>query len=167
MSKILRKFSSVLLSLLMILNALAPISIASAENSSGKILEHTISEPTETSNKTTATSLDKSVSSGNDNVDSNPIDKKKENGTNEKSDSNFEDATINKKDVTSGTDDNSATNISNPVKIKLEKQTRPTPLEPPKKDIKVEKIWQDKDGKEITAPEEKIEIELYQDGKAT
>jgi len=167
MSKILRKFSSVLLSLLMILNALAPISIASAENSSGKILEHTISEPTETSNKTTATSLDKSVSSGNDNVDSNPIDKKKENGTNEKSDSNFEDATINKKDVTSGTDDNSATNISNPVKIKLEKQTRPTPLEPPKKDIKVEKIWQDKDGKEITAPEEKIEVELYRDGQST
>ncbi|SUU93369.1 Uncharacterised protein [Anaerococcus octavius] len=35
MSKILRKFSSVLLSLLMILNALAPISIASAENSGG------------------------------------------------------------------------------------------------------------------------------------
>lgn len=113
MSKILRKFSSVLLSLLMILNALAPISLASAENSGGGRLERTISEPTETSNKTTATSLDKSVSSGNDNVDSNPIDKKKENGTNEKSDSNFEDATINKKDVTSGTDDNSATNITN------------------------------------------------------
>uniref|UniRef100_UPI0037352987 Cna B-type domain-containing protein n=1 Tax=Anaerococcus octavius TaxID=54007 RepID=UPI0037352987 len=63
MSKILRKFSSVLLSLLMILNALAPISIASAENSGGK-LEHTISEPTETSNKTTETSLDTDIRSG-------------------------------------------------------------------------------------------------------
>ena len=58
-------------------------------------------------------------------------------------------------------------NISNPVKIKLEKQTRPTPLDPPKEDIKVEKIWQDKDGKEIAAPVEKIEVELYRDGKAT
>ena len=42
-----------------------------------------------------------------------------------------------------------------------------TPLTPSKADIKVEKIWEDKDGKEITAPEEKIEVELYQDGKAT
>ena len=63
MSKILRKFSSVLLSLLMILNALAPISLASAENSGGR-LEHTISEPTETSNKTTETSLDTDIRSG-------------------------------------------------------------------------------------------------------
>ena len=58
-------------------------------------------------------------------------------------------------------------NISNPVKIKLEKQTRPTPLEPPKEDIKVEKVWQNKDGKEISAPVDKIEVELYRDGKAT
>ncbi|MDU3457950.1 MAG: Cna B-type domain-containing protein [Peptoniphilus harei] len=43
----------------------------------------------------------------------------------------------------------------------------PTPLNPPKEDIKVEKIWQDKDGKEIAAPVEKIEVELYRDGKAT
>ncbi|MDU1044560.1 Cna B-type domain-containing protein, partial [Peptoniphilus rhinitidis] len=43
----------------------------------------------------------------------------------------------------------------------------PTPLNPPKEDIKVEKNWQDKDGKEIAAPVEKIEVELYRDGKAT
>ncbi|MDU7302201.1 MAG: Cna B-type domain-containing protein [Peptoniphilus lacydonensis] len=42
-----------------------------------------------------------------------------------------------------------------------------TPLDPPKTDVKVEKIWQDKDGKEISAPVEKIEVELYRDGKAT
>ncbi|MBS6611555.1 MAG: Cna B-type domain-containing protein, partial [Peptoniphilus harei] len=58
-------------------------------------------------------------------------------------------------------------NISNPVKIKLEKQTRPTPLEPPKEDIKVEKVWQNKDGKEISAPVDKIEVELYRDGEKT
>ncbi|MCU6786859.1 Cna B-type domain-containing protein, partial [Aedoeadaptatus acetigenes] len=43
----------------------------------------------------------------------------------------------------------------------------PTPLDPPKEDIKVEKIWQDKDGKEISAPVDKIEVELYRDGKST
>ena len=42
-----------------------------------------------------------------------------------------------------------------------------TPLDPPKTDVKVEKIWQDKDGKELAAPVEKIEVELYKDGKAT
>lgn len=42
-----------------------------------------------------------------------------------------------------------------------------TPLDPPKTDVKVEKIWQDKDGKEISASVEKIEVELYKDGKAT
>ncbi|WP_010242527.1 Cna B-type domain-containing protein [Peptoniphilus rhinitidis] len=44
---------------------------------------------------------------------------------------------------------------------------QPTPLDPPKTDIKVEKIWQDKDGKEISAPLDKIEVELYRDGQAT
>ena len=43
----------------------------------------------------------------------------------------------------------------------------PTPLDPPKEDIKVEKIWQGKDGKEISAPVDKIEVELYRDGKST
>ena len=42
-----------------------------------------------------------------------------------------------------------------------------TPLDPPKTDVKVEKIWQDKDGKEIAAPVEKIEVELYRDGEKT
>lgn len=36
-----------------------------------------------------------------------------------------------------------------------------------KEDIKVEKIWQDKDGKVIDAPTGKIEVELYKDGQAT
>lgn len=43
----------------------------------------------------------------------------------------------------------------------------PTPLDPSKTDIKVEKAWEDKDGKEIEAPVEKIEVELYRDGKST
>ena len=51
---------------------------------------------------------------------------------------------------------------------KLEETSSPwTPITPSKEDIKVEKIWQGKDGKEISAPVEKIEVELYRDGKAT
>ena len=51
---------------------------------------------------------------------------------------------------------------------KLEETSNPwTPITPSKTDIKVEKIWQDKDGKETAAPVEKIEVELYRDGKAT
>ena len=42
-----------------------------------------------------------------------------------------------------------------------------TPITPPKTDIKVKKIWQDKDGKVIESPEEKIEVELFRDGKTT
>ena len=58
-------------------------------------------------------------------------------------------------------------NISNPVKIELEKSIPPTPLDPPKTDIKVEKIWQGKDGEKIEAPVDKIEVELYRDGEKT
>ncbi len=51
---------------------------------------------------------------------------------------------------------------------KLEETSSPwTPLDPPKEDIKVEKIWQDKDGKEIDPPLDKIEVELYRDGEKT
>ena len=51
---------------------------------------------------------------------------------------------------------------------KLEEKSSPwTPITPSKEDIKVEKIWQGKDGKEISAPVDKIEVELYRDGKAT
>lgn len=49
----------------------------------------------------------------------------------------------------------------------IKSTTPPRPLDPPKEDIKVEKVWQDKDGKEITAPVDKIEVELYRDGKST
>ncbi len=51
---------------------------------------------------------------------------------------------------------------------KLEETSSPwTPITPSKEDLKVEKIWQDKDGKETAAPVEKIEVELYRDGKST
>ncbi|OXZ41635.1 hypothetical protein B9N58_00605 [Finegoldia magna] len=51
---------------------------------------------------------------------------------------------------------------------KLEEKSNPwTPITPSKTDIKVEKAWEDKDEKEIVAPVEKIEVELYRDGKAT
>ena len=50
---------------------------------------------------------------------------------------------------------------------KEESTIPPTPLNPPKEDIKVEKNWQDKDGRELVAPVDKIEVELYRDGKAT
>lgn len=38
---------------------------------------------------------------------------------------------------------------------------------PPKIDVKVTKIWKGKHGKEIVAPADKIEVELYRDKKAT
>ena len=50
---------------------------------------------------------------------------------------------------------------------KIKSTTPPSPLDPPKEDIKVEKIWQGKDGKEISAPVDKIEVELYRDGEKT
>ncbi|MDU5925377.1 MAG: Cna B-type domain-containing protein, partial [Finegoldia magna] len=54
------------------------------------------------------------------------------------------------------------------VTNKLEEKSSPwTPITPSKEDLTVEKIWQDKDGKETTAPVKEIEVELYRDGKAT
>ena len=69
----------------------------------------------------------------------------------------------NKYQVTYGGTEEEGFKITN----KLEEPTiPPTPLDPPKEDIKVEKIWLDKDGKEISAPVEKVEVELCRDGKA-
>ena len=42
-----------------------------------------------------------------------------------------------------------------------------TPMEPPTRDIKVTKEWKDIQGKDIEAPVEKIEVELYKNGVAT
>ncbi len=42
-----------------------------------------------------------------------------------------------------------------------------TPMTPPTRDIQVEKKWQSYDGKEISPPVDKIEVELYKDGEAT
>ena len=51
---------------------------------------------------------------------------------------------------------------------KLEQTSIPwTPMEPSKIDIKVNKIWQDKEGEEIDAPVDKIEVELYRDDQTT
>ncbi|MGP1618301.1 Cna B-type domain-containing protein [Peptostreptococcus stomatis] len=42
-----------------------------------------------------------------------------------------------------------------------------TPMEPPTRDLKVTKVWKDKDDKDLVGPVEKIEVELYKDGVAT
>lgn len=70
----------------------------------------------------------------------------------------------NKYQVTYGGTEEKGLTITN----KLEETSSPwTPITPSKEDIKVEKNWQDKDGKTIDAPVDKIEVELYRDGKAT
>ncbi|WP_010246850.1 Cna B-type domain-containing protein [Peptoniphilus rhinitidis] len=70
----------------------------------------------------------------------------------------------NKYQVTYGGTEEDGFKITN----KLEETSSPwTPITPSKEDIKVEKVWQNKDGKEVTAPVDKIEVELYRDGKAT
>lgn len=42
-----------------------------------------------------------------------------------------------------------------------------TPMIPPTRDLKVTKVWKDKDNNDLNAPVEKIEVELYKDGAAT
>ncbi len=42
-----------------------------------------------------------------------------------------------------------------------------TPMIPPTRDLKVTKVWKDKDNNDLIAPVEKIEVELYKDGAAT
>ena len=70
----------------------------------------------------------------------------------------------NKYQVTYGGTEEDGFKITN----KLEETSSPlTPITPSKTDIKVEKVWQNKDGKVIEAPVDKIEVELYRDGKAT
>ncbi|WP_083799400.1 Cna B-type domain-containing protein [Peptostreptococcus stomatis] len=38
---------------------------------------------------------------------------------------------------------------------------------PPTRDLKVTKVWKDKDNNYLVGPVEKIEVELYKDGVAT
>lgn len=42
-----------------------------------------------------------------------------------------------------------------------------TPMIPPTRDLKVTKVWKDKDNKDLVGPVEKIEVELYKDGAPT
>ena len=42
-----------------------------------------------------------------------------------------------------------------------------TPMIPPTRNLKVTKVWKDKDNNDLNAPVEKIEVELYKDGAAT
>ena len=42
-----------------------------------------------------------------------------------------------------------------------------TPMIPPTRDLKVTKVWKDKDNNYLVGPVEKIEVELYKDGVAT
>ena len=42
-----------------------------------------------------------------------------------------------------------------------------TPMIPPTRDLKVTKVWKDKDNKDLVGPVEKIEVELYKDGTPT
>ncbi len=42
-----------------------------------------------------------------------------------------------------------------------------TPMIPPTRDLKVTKVWKDKDNNDLVGPVEKIEVELYKDGAAT
>ena len=42
-----------------------------------------------------------------------------------------------------------------------------TPMIPPTRDLKVTKVWKDKDNNDLVGPVEKIEVELYKDGVAT
>ncbi|WP_049944443.1 Cna B-type domain-containing protein [Anaerococcus provencensis] len=135
-NKILRKVSSILLSLLMILNALVPVSFASADNLNMERSGYTNSEPLTSSNETKEISSDTSVSLENDNVDSKPTDKKKENPTTEKDNSKREDATLNKKDVTKATVDNSTTNAINTNDEKKSSEETPADKEGADSEIK-------------------------------
>lgn len=42
-----------------------------------------------------------------------------------------------------------------------------TPMIPPTRDLKVTKVWKDKDNNDLVGPVEKIEVELYKDGTPT
>ena len=42
-----------------------------------------------------------------------------------------------------------------------------TPMIPPTRDLRVTKVWKDKDNNDLVGPVEKIEVELYKDGAAT
>ncbi|WP_165620456.1 Cna B-type domain-containing protein [Streptococcus equi] len=51
--------------------------------------------------------------------------------------------------------------------ITNQKEKSWTPMEPPIREVKVTKLWKDHKGNTITAPTEKITVELYKDGNPT
>ena len=54
------------------------------------------------------------------------------------------------------------------TKTVTNKKLKPwTPMIPPTRDLKVTKVWKDKDNNDLVGPVEKIEVELYKDGAAT
>ena len=63
--------------------------------------------------------------------------------------------------VTYGADPQNGLTVTN------KKKTPWTPMEPPFRDLKVTKVWKDKDNKDLVGPVEKIEVELYKDGTPT
>ena len=63
--------------------------------------------------------------------------------------------------VTYGGDQQTGLTVTN------KKLTPWTPMIPPTRDLKVTKVWKDKDNNDLNAPVEKIEVELYKDGVAT
>ena len=63
--------------------------------------------------------------------------------------------------VTYGGDQQTGLTVTN------KKLTPWAPMIPPTRDLKVTKVWKDKDNNDLNAPVEKIEVELYKDGVAT
>ncbi|WP_449036483.1 Cna B-type domain-containing protein [Peptostreptococcus stomatis] len=57
--------------------------------------------------------------------------------------------------------------LQNGLTVTNKKKTPWTPMEPPFRDLKVTKVWKDKDNNDLVGPVEKIEVELYKDGVAT
>ncbi|HEL1135373.1 TPA: Cna B-type domain-containing protein [Streptococcus equi subsp. zooepidemicus] len=58
-------------------------------------------------------------------------------------------------------------NMKDGFTITNQKEKPWTPMEPPIREVKVTKLWKDHKGNTITAPTEKITVELYKDGNPT
>ena len=57
--------------------------------------------------------------------------------------------------------------IADGLTVTNKEKTSWTPMIPPTRDLKVTKVWKDKDDKDLVGPVEKIEVELYKDGAPT
>ena len=58
-------------------------------------------------------------------------------------------------------------NMKDGIKVENKETPKWTPMIPPTRNVKITKEWLGTDGSKITAPVDKIEVELYRDGKAT